>query len=151
MNMVFPMAAAPSKTLWTLGLLAALMLVLTLLFAYLAHSARNARFEVTPTGLRLVGDLWGRTVAWEAIDVAGARHLDLRAAREYRPRRRTFGTGLPGYSSGWFRLRNGEKALAYLTDRSRVVYLPTREGYSMLLSVREPQAFLDAVKAAPPE
>ena len=43
------------------------------------------------------------------------------------------------------------RRLAYLTDRRRVVYLPTRDGYSILLSVREPQAFLDALKTAPPE
>ena len=35
---------------------------------------------------------------------------------QLRPGLRTMGTGLPGYRAGWFRLRNGEKALLYLTE-----------------------------------
>ena len=56
------------------------------------------------------------------------------------------GTGLPGYQAGWFRLRNGEKALVYLTDRGRAVYVPTTAGYSVLLSPAEPDAFLAALR-----
>jgi hypothetical protein len=43
------------------------------------------------------------------------------------------------------RLRNGEKALLYLTDRSRAVYVPTHDGYSVLLSPADPDAFLAAL------
>ena len=63
-------------------------------------------------------------------------------AKEYAPTRRTLGTGLPGYASGWFRLHNGEKALVYLSRRDQVVYVPTSEGYSLLLSVEHPQRFI---------
>jgi hypothetical protein len=52
------------------------------------------------------------------------------------------GTGLPGYAAGWFKLANGEKALVYVTTQSEVVYIPTTEGYSLLLSVTEPDRFL---------
>jgi hypothetical protein len=55
---------------------------------------------------------------------------------------------LPGYSAGWFRLRNGEKALAFVTDRQRVLYFPTWKGYSILLSVAEPDAMLAALRRA---
>ena len=62
------------------------------------------------------------------------------------PRLRTLGTGLPGYRAGWFRLRNGEKALLYLTDESRAVYVPTTAGYSVIVSPQDPDAFLAALK-----
>ena len=150
MTTVFQMTPAPAKALWFLGGLCLLMAALTILFAWVAYSARNARFEVSPAGVRLVGDLWGRTVPWDVIDLGGARSLDLRAHPEYRLKRRTMGTGLPGYGAGWFRLRNGEKALAYVTDPSRVAYVPTRAGYAMLLSVEAPDAFLDALERARP-
>jgi hypothetical protein len=77
-----------------------------------------------------------------------ARAANLDEAPELRPRRRTFGTGLPGYASGWFRLRNGERALVYLTDRRRVAYLPTAEGYALPLSVAEPERLIDALARA---
>lgn len=111
MTTVFQMAPAPAKALWFMAALCLLMAGLTLMFGYLAYSARHARFELSPRGLRLVGDLWGRTIPWKVIDVEGAKTLDLRVAPEYRLKRRTMGTGLPGYGAGWFRLRNGEKAL----------------------------------------
>ena len=76
--------------------------------------------------------------------------MDLTAEREYRPSWRTNGVGLPGYSAGWFKLSNGQKALAFLTDRTRVVYLPTRAGYVLLLSVASPQEFLRALRASVP-
>ncbi len=60
-------------------------------------------------------------------------------------RTRTNGAGLPGYQAGWFRLQSGEKALVFVTDLERVVYVPTNEGYSLLLSVEEPDEFLDAL------
>ena len=150
MTTVFPLTPAPAKAIWFLVALCVLMAVLTVMFGYLAYSARNARFEVSPRGVRLVGDLWGRTIPWEVIDLNGARALDLRADPEYRLKRRTMGTGLPGYGAGWFRLRNGEKALAYVTDRSRVAYVPTRDGYSLLLSLEAPDAFLRALDEAKP-
>ena len=36
----------------------------------------------------------------------------------------------------------------YLTDRRRVAYLPTAEGYALLLSVAEPERLIDALTRA---
>ena len=59
---------------------------------------------------------------------------------------RRMGTGLPGYQAGWFRLRGGEKALLYLTDRSKAVYIPTTNDYSLLLSPADPDGFLETLR-----
>ncbi|HYG81514.1 MAG TPA: PH domain-containing protein, partial [Pyrinomonadaceae bacterium] len=58
----------------------------------------------------------------------------------------TMGGAFPGYASGWFRLANGEKALLYLTDRRKAVYIPTADGYSVLISPNNPDAFLAALR-----
>jgi hypothetical protein len=34
---------------------------------------------------------------------------------------------------------NGEKALVFVTDPTRIIYIPTRDGYSVLMSVAEPE------------
>jgi hypothetical protein len=60
------------------------------------------------------------------------------------------GTGLPGYRAGWFRLRNGEKALVSLTDTHHVVYVPTSRGFALLLSPAEPDRVLAAVRRVAP-
>ena len=68
--------------------------------------------------------------------------LDLTKNKEFSPKWRTLATGLPGYSSGFFRLHNGEKTLVFLTQRNKVVYLPTTENYSLVLSLDEPEKFI---------
>jgi len=146
MSEVFQMVPAPAKAMWFFAVLGALMIGLTGLFGYLAWTTRHTTFEVSSEGLRLRGDLWGRTIPLTALDLERARRVDPATDAGLRPRFRTMGTGLPGYSGGWFRLRNGEKALVYLTDPGRAVYVPTRSGYSLLLSPSDPDGFLAALR-----
>jgi hypothetical protein len=81
------------------------------------------------------------------LRVAEARVVPIDGISEYRPRSRRFGTGMPGYGAGWFRLANGEKSLVYVTRRDRAAYVPTTEGYSVLLTVREPDRFVASLKS----
>ncbi|HVP27796.1 MAG TPA: PH domain-containing protein [Myxococcota bacterium] len=147
MTEIFPITPAASRAPIFLAVVALVLLVTLVLLVYLAYSSRHSRVEVGPDSIRLVGDLWGRRVPLRSLDLAGARVLDLGSAGQLRPVGRRFGTGLPGYASGWFRLANGERALVYLTDWRHVAYVPTREGYSLLLSLAAPQAFLDRLSA----
>jgi hypothetical protein len=48
----------------------------------------------------------------------------------------------PGYAAGWFRLRNGQRALLYVTTRRRVLYVPTNAGYALLLSPADADGML---------
>lgn len=146
MTQVFPIPPAAGKGAWFLIALLVFMLGLAVLFGYLAWSTRNSRAEVTPAGLVLVGDLWGRTIPRERLDLDAARVLDLRAEPDLQPSSRRMGSAIGGYASGWFRLRNGEKALLYLTDRRSVAYLPTHDGYSVLLSSHEPERLIAALR-----
>ena len=143
---VFPLVSASSKPLWIAGGIACVLFGLACFFGYLAYSARHVQFEVHEDGLRINGDIYGRTIARTALNLEQARAVDLNQERSLQPRLRTFGTGLPGYRAGWFKLRSGEKALVFVTDYSRVVYIPTHEDYALLLSVAEPAAFLNALR-----
>ncbi len=146
MRHVFTIVPAGNGPLVLFGALSALMLVLVAVFMWLAFSSQYARFEVSPEGLRLVGDFWGRRIPAGTLVVTEARVVNLVHEHELQPRRRTMGTGSPGYLAGWFRLRNGSKALLYVTDRTRVAYVPTTEGYVILLSVEEPERFLTVLR-----
>lgn len=149
MREVFPIIPASGAAPWILlGVVGVVTLAALLAVGASVLGSRTARFEVTETALRLKGDLYGRTIPLSDLTVSEARVVDLDIQTSLRPSRRTFGTALPGYASGWFRLRDGQKALLYLTDRRRVAYLPTRRGHAILLSVAEPQAFIEALRAA---
>lgn len=112
-----------------------------------ATGAKSARAEVSPAGLRLRGDLYGRLISPDRIRGLAATRVDFAARPDLAPARRTLGTALPGYQAGWFRLRNGEKALLYLSDRRRAVYIPTTEEYSVLISPSDPDSFLSAIRS----
>ncbi|UCH47416.1 MAG: hypothetical protein JSU95_15260 [Betaproteobacteria bacterium] len=144
---VFPIVPASAKPIWILGAVCIILVIIFAALAYTAYSARNSRLEVGENQLRLEGDFWGRSIDFTSLQLDNAAIIDLDSSSNYAPRRRTFGTAVPGYASGWFRLRNGEKALAYLTARKAVVYIPTTLGYSLLLSTDRPQQFLDALRS----
>ena len=137
---------AKSGLTWLAVLAAVIVLVTVGILVFSVLSSRTARFELSPAGLQLRGDLYGRLVPLEQIRIADATRVNFALTPPLEPRLRTLGTGLPGYRAGWFRLRNGEKALLYLTDESRAVYVPTTAGYSVIVSPQDPDAFLAALK-----
>jgi hypothetical protein len=148
MNDIFRIVPASTKVLWVLGGIALLLVGILFLLGYVAYSSRHVRFGVSPRGLSIIGGLYGRTIPAGSLMVDQARLLNLAEYEEYRPRFRTNGIGLPGYQAGWFRLRNEDKALLFVIDGTRVVHIPTTEGYAVLLSVVKPEAFLESLLGA---
>ncbi len=148
MRQVFEMVP-PAGTGYALvlGAILALIAALLALFAWIAWSAQHVRFEVTADALSIRGGLYGRTIPRSDLLLEESEVLNLDADGDgHRPAWRTNGIGLPGYGAGWFKLRDGTRALAFLTERRQVVYVPTRANYALLLSVAQPEAFLAALR-----
>jgi hypothetical protein len=81
-----------------------------------------------------------KRIALAQLRKHGLRVIDLRERTEFKPWLRTMGTSLPGLAAGWFRLRNGQRALCLLLERDRVSYLRSDEdNMTLLLSLREPE------------
>ncbi len=150
MTTVYSIVPTGSRPFWIL--LPAIVIVLGTLVALLstATATRRANVALSPVELRFRGDFYGRPIPVGDLRGGAARLLDLTAETGLRPTSRRLGTGLPGYLSGWVRLADGDRALAYLTDWHRVVYIPTTRGYSVLLSLQEPHAFLAQLRAVAP-
>lgn len=146
MATVFPIIPASGKAFWFLGGIILLLFLILCLLGYTAYSLQHVTFEINPHQLRIKGGLYGRTVPASALVVDQAQSLDLTQQQAYRPKWRTNGIGLPGYAAGWFKLRNREKALLFVTDGRRVVYIPTRQGYVLILSVAAPEQFLQTLQ-----
>lgn len=147
MTETFTIIPASSKVFLVLIPMAVLFVALLALFGYITYSSRHVQFEVDDDALHLRGDLYGRKISLSHLKLAEARVVNLNENDPLRPVLRKNGAGMPGYSSGWFRLRNGEEALLFVTDRKSVIYVPTSEGYSLLLSVIEPNQFLASLRA----
>lgn len=121
-------------------------LFLIALAVYLIWSPTHVRLEVSPGSLRIRGDIYGRTIPLSELDLSQASVVNLNQQPDLRPRFRTNGTGLPGYSAGWFRLSGGAKALCFVTERQSVTVIPDRQGWLLLLSVADPPKFMDALR-----
>lgn len=147
----FAIVPGPSRGLWVFfALILVILLIAAAVLLVTVRGARVSQFELSDAGLRLRGDLYGRMIPADSLRGGAARIVDLANTPELQPGWRRMGTGLPGYRAGWFRLRNGEKALVYLTETSRTVYVPTRSGYSVMLTPQQPERFLDRLRAIAP-
>jgi hypothetical protein len=146
----FLIAPASSRYLWFIIPVMLLVTLVPMILVLGIRGSRNASFEVRSDGLAIHGDVYGRFIPTSHLKVQEARRVDFQQDRTLRPSARTMGTALPGYQSGWFRLNNGEKALLYLTDRTRAVYVPTSEGFSVLVSPIDADGFLTALRKLGP-
>ena len=144
---VFPMIPAAGKSLWFFAIIGLVLLGGLVLMGWLAWSMQHARFTVSGEGLHVQGDLYSRMIPFKSLVLDQAVVTNLNTDKDHQPKWRTMGTGLPGYSAGWFKLRNGKKGLLYVTDRTRVARIPTTDGYTLLLSVESPEALIAALRA----
>ncbi len=139
---IIPAASSSYIFIWILSVVIGVILIgVIVMFFMLSYQAKNAQFTVNDQGLRISPGLYGRFIPKEKINTTGVKVINMDVDSEYKPKWRSNGAGLPGYSAGWFKLENKEKALLFLTDRTSVVYIPTTDNYSVLLSVQEAEEF----------
>jgi hypothetical protein len=141
-SQTFAISPAGPRAVYLLLPFVVLLLGALGLLVLTAYGSQRARVELDAAGLRFRGDVYGRMIPWSAINGTQARLVDLTREPTLRPTSRRLGTAVPGYRAGWFRLASGERALLYLTDPHRAVYVPTTLGYAVLLSPEAPERFL---------
>ena len=79
-------------------------------------------------------------------DVETIYVTDLSKHPELKPKIRTFGTGLPGLSLGWFTLENGSKAFLAITSNKEAVVIRLKDGTYVILSPQNFQEFVNVLK-----
>ncbi len=133
--LVFEISPPSSTATLFLGGVSLFVIVIGIWLGSLAFAGARPAVEVSDKGLVLKLPLYGRLVSFDKLRLDGAKVVNLGKSANLKPGIRTNGIGLPGYQVGWFRTHDGQKALVAITDRDRVLYLPTSEGYILLLSV----------------
>ncbi len=114
--------------------------IILLVLLLIVWSLRRASVRVDQGMLIVNTGVGSKRVALADLRAHGLSVIDLHERTELRPIVRLWGTGLPGFAGGWFRLRNGEKAVCLLLDRSRVCYLRSdAHKLSLLLSLQHPE------------
>lgn len=85
-------------------------------------------------------------VSLAALNLDAARVINLDREAQLQPVSKITGAQVPGYRAGRFRLRDRRRAYVILTDWTRVLLLPKRDGSLILLSVERADALLDALR-----
>ncbi|MBX3156925.1 MAG: hypothetical protein KF773_13200 [Deltaproteobacteria bacterium] len=125
-------------------LAAGLFAGLAVFFIYLGAGLNNLSVRLAGGDLEIRGPLYGRTIPRSSLRMDQAKIVELKG--NYAPAKRRNGVGLPHLKFGWFRLENEEKALVVAGEQDRAVYVPTTEGYALLVTPSDPEAFLNAVR-----
>ena len=132
------------------ALMILIILIPILISAFLGFNLfmlKNVRFDIDQNELKIKGGLYRRNLKIEELDRDSLSIVDLTVSKDLKPVIKKNGIGLSGIKEGWFKLKNGEKSLLFLTDTKKVVYLQTTKGYSLLLSVKNPEEFIDRLKS----
>lgn len=131
------------RTLWILAVLA--------LAAGLVHLSIARRAVVLEReGLHIRAGINALRVPVDTIDLASAAVIEPAQHPALRPVIKTFGTAMPGYQAGHFRLRDRGRAFVLLTGPGKVLLLPLRDGTRVLLSLRHPESLLQALRDMAP-
>ena len=144
---IFQIAPAGSVSLWILVPVVLLMLGFALFFINVMYYAKNSTVRIKDNELVIKGGLYGRSIPLGELHLEEAQVVNLYRDRSFQLRSRQNGVGLPGYNSGWFRLQDGQKVLAFVTDQTEVLYIPTDNGYSLMLTLENPGRFLESISA----
>jgi len=97
--------------------------------------------------LEVQSTFYRKRVPVSAMRLDEARIVDFAEHGRYKPTIKTNGYGMPGFQSGHYRMADRSKAFCLITDSSRVLHLPLRDGSAVLVSPERPRALLDALQA----
>jgi len=120
------------------------MIALLLVVAWIAvdRLVHRHRLTIDAAGIDVATTLYRQRLAWTDLDLSTARVIEMDEHPESRPLLKTSGVSLPGFRSGWFRSRNFSKLFVAVSGGSRLLRIPTREGYTLLLQPGDPGALL---------
>lgn len=102
--------------------------------------------RIDAAGIDLRTTLYRRRLGWAELDIAGARIIDIDEHPERKPLLKSNGVSIPGFRSGWFRSRAFAKLFVATAGGSRLLWLPTTLGYTLLLQPRNPAALLEQLR-----
>jgi len=124
-----------------------IVLPVAALFVWLLVRQSGSTLEVTEEVLMLNVPWYARRVAMADIDMDRVRLLSEAEAGGWQLKWRTNGIGFPGFQVGWFSSENREKVLAARTQ-GQAVLIPTTKGFTLLVSLEDPEAFVNRMRSA---
>ena len=124
--------------------------VVCVIFLWFTIGAVSSKLIVSDDVLVISIPMYGKTLALADVDIEGISVITADERNHFRPAVRTNGLGLPGYGVGWFRLRNGSRALVAVGSRGPSIHIPTSLGFSILATIENPDSFVELLASTTP-
>ena len=124
----------------------AVALVMGAIALFLDRMLERHRLLLDAAGIEVATTFYRQRIAFPELKLDAARVVRLDEHPELKPLLKSNGYALPGFRSGWFRLRTWQKAFVATSDGDRVLWLPTSRGFGLLLQPRDPQRLLDRLR-----
>jgi hypothetical protein len=118
------------------------MLLAITLWALLDRAMHRHRLALSPGALDIKTSFYSHSVPLAQLKLDEARVVDLHERTDFMPGAKSNGYAIPGFHSGHFRLRNGEKAFVAIAGERRALWLPTAGKAGLLLQPQQPDALL---------
>lgn len=115
-------------------------------WALLDRMMHRHRLQLSAALLEVKTSFYSESVSLSEMKLDEARVVDLHERTEFNPGLKTNGYSVPGYKSGRFRLKNGQKAFVAIAGERRALWLPTTRGTGLLLQPRQPDALLKRLR-----
>jgi len=120
------------------------LLMITLMVGIII-TIKNINISIKDNEIKINSLLYGRKIPIEDIMVNEIRTINLNENNEYKISIRTNGISLPNFLLGWMKLKNGNKALVYLTNKNNVLLIPTKD-YVIMFSMDKGNEFIEKIK-----
>ena len=146
MSHVFEITQAPESVSGCFGGVLVLLLSIVAATAWIYTKSTNAAIRIEGRVLTLDAAFYGRSIPLSSIRLGEVRAVHAAEGMPLAPKSRSNGIGLPGFRLGWFRLANGERALLAMNGEGQAVYVPTTDGFALLVTLRRPVRFIEELR-----
>jgi hypothetical protein len=140
-NVIFFETITQPKSILSIIPVLLIILVLLGLFIGIIFAIKNTSISINEKDIVIKSFLYGRKIPINDILLNEVQTINLKQNNDFNVSIRTNGIGLPNFLSGWMRLNNGQKALAFLTDKENVLLMPTKD-FILLFSMEKTEEFI---------
>ena len=144
-TIIQPKEGLGSISILMIGIMLIIIIPLIILTFGIINSMKNTTFALAEKEIIIKSIFYGRKIPLEEILVDGIKKIDLNDNTEFSISIRINGISVPKFKSGWMKLKNGQKALTFITDKSSVVLIPTMD-YLLLFSMDNIEEFINKIK-----
>jgi hypothetical protein len=134
-----------SAYLWVIIAVLVILIAVMGSMAGFLFAPKNTTIAIKGNDIVIRSFIYGRTIPVSSVLIDEMRMINVHENGEFAVSVRTNGAGLPNFTSGWVRLKNGEKALVFITDKENVLYMPTKD-FVVLFSMKRGAEFIQTLR-----